>query len=133
MAVPDQLAERYGRPRRAGRRTTLIVAGSAVAFALAFAAWLAWTGFGGPAASVTAKDTAYHVVGEHAIRVDFTVSVDPGNSVSCAVQSLDESFAIIGWKIVSYPASDQRSTAHSETVRTTQQPNTGLIYRCWLT
>lgn len=132
MAVSDPLAERYGRPR-GGRRVALVVAGFAAAFAVAFAAWLAWIGFGGTASSVTAKDTAYHVLGDHAVRVDFTVSADPGTPVTCAVQSLDESFAVIGWRIVSYPASERRTNARSETVRTTRAPNTGLIYRCWLT
>ena len=133
MAVSDPLAERYGRSRGRGRRPTIVLAGFAAAFVLAFVAWLAWTGFGGAEASVTAHDTAYHVIDEHTIRVDFTVSADPGSAVSCAVQSLDTAFAVIGWKVVSYPPSTSRTNAHSETLRTTQAPNTGLIYRCWLT
>jgi hypothetical protein len=46
---------------------------------------------------------------------------------------MDATFAIVGWKIVSYPASAQQVTSHTETVLTTELATTGLISQCWLT
>jgi hypothetical protein len=39
----------------------------------------------------------------------------------------------VGWKVVDIPASDVATRGITETVRTTEQSVTGLIYRCWLT
>ena len=53
--------------------------------------------------------------------------------MTCAMQALNEIFAIVGWRIVEYPARTARLTAYTESIRTTEQSNTGLISSCWLT
>jgi hypothetical protein len=129
--VSPALDERYGRNPRSDRRFRLvaIVAGSFAA--LVMLAWLVWAGLGGAAATLEARDTGHTIVSNSSVDVSWSLTVDPGTATSCAVQALNESFGVVGWKIVDVPASDARTRELTETVRTTELAVTGLIYRCW--
>ena len=131
--MTGQLAERYGRTRNRARRDRWWIIGIALAFVAVFTAWVLWAGLDGSSSDLEATDTAHTIVDAHTVSVTFAVNTPPGTPVTCALQALDESFAIVGWKIVSYPGSSQRVTSHTETIRTTQLSNTGLISSCWLT
>ncbi|MCU1575822.1 MAG: penicillin-binding protein [Leifsonia sp.] len=133
MAVTEELAGRYGRTRSRLRRDRWWIAGAAVAFVAVFAAWVVWAGYDGTSATLEETDTAYTIHDAHSVSVSFTINTAPGQPVSCAVEAMDATFAIVGWKIVSYPASDQQVTSHTETVLTTELATTGLISQCWLT
>lgn len=132
VVVTEDLASRYGRTRQRSRRDRWLFLAGAVVAAVVVVAWALWAGLANDSASLQATDTAYTIVDEHTVRVSFAVTVDAGTAVTCAVQALDESHAVIGWKVVSYPAATHRLTTHTETVRTTELANTGLIYRCSL-
>ncbi len=127
-ARPD-LDKRYGRSAGRGRRIRLVWWLAAVGFVVVLTAWVVWAG--GSPNPVDARDTAHTVLGEHAVSVSFEVSMPPGQAAACALQAMNESFAIVGWKVVDIPASTQRTRAFTETVRTTELSVTGLIYRCW--
>ena len=131
--MTEQLAERYGRTRNRTRRDRWWILGIALAFVAVFTAWVLWAGLDSSSGDLEATDTAHTIVDAHKVSVTFSINTPPGTPVTCAVQALDESFAIVGWKIVSYPGSAQRVTSHTETVRTTELSNTGLISSCWLT
>jgi hypothetical protein len=127
------LDERYGRvPREQKRQRRLgwIVGG---AFALVFLAWVVWAALDtvGPAA-LDVRDTAHVVVDERTVSVTFQLSVETGTTSYCAVQALNDTFAVVGWKVVEIPPSEQRTRSFTETVTTTELASTGLIYRCWL-
>ncbi|MET4638977.1 DUF4307 domain-containing protein [Mycetocola sp. 2940] len=127
------LEERYGRSPHAKvrqRRLGWIVGG---AFALVFCAWVVWAALDmvGPAA-LEVRDTAHVVVDERTVTVTFELSVATGTPSYCAVQALNDTFAVVGWKVVEIPPSGQRTRTFTETVRTTELASTGLIYRCWL-
>jgi hypothetical protein len=87
----------------------------------------------GPGASLGSRDLGYSIVGDDAIEVRYEVTVDAGRTVSCALQALNETFAIVGWKVVPLPSSEQGTRQFRETLRTSEPAVTGLIYRCWLT
>lgn len=126
------VAERYGRtPADRRRRRVLAVVAAAGVLAVVLA-WVVWVGLFGPSANIETRDTGYAT---HADSVDirFEVSADPGTAVSCALQALNEQFAIVGWKIVELPPADDRTRTFVENVRITEPAVTGLIYRCWLT
>jgi hypothetical protein len=127
------LASRYGRTRARSRRDKWWIGGVAAAFVVVFAAWVVWGGFDGTTASLLETDTAYTIVDAQHTRVSFTVEVDPGHAVACAVEAQNVGFSTVGWKIVEYPASTHRLRAFTETVRTTSMPVTGLVDQCWLT
>ena len=127
------LDERYGRPpeaRRRQRRLGWIVGG---AFALVFCAWVVWAALDtvGPAA-LDVRDTAHAVVDDRTVEVTFELSVATGTTTYCAVQALNDTFAVVGWKVIEVPPSEQRTRSLTETVTTTELASTGLIYRCWL-
>jgi hypothetical protein len=129
--APD-LEARYGRsPRSRGvERRVLWALGGIIA--VVFAAWVVLVAFDGTSASLETNDVAHEIIDEHSVRVSFTVNVAPGTETVCAVQALNEDHAIVGWKIVEIPASAERNRVITETVRTSQQSNTGLINTCWL-
>jgi hypothetical protein len=127
------LDERYGRlpeSRSRQRRLGWIVGG---AFALVFCAWVVWAALDtvGPAA-LDVRDTAHRVVDEKTVEVTFELSVATGTTSYCAVQALNDTFAVVGWRVVEIPASEQRTRSFTEQVLTTELASTGLIYRCWL-
>jgi Domain of unknown function (DUF4307) len=125
------LDERYGRTRTSKRRNRVIAIGVAAAIVLVFGAWALW---GGPLASgsnIEVEDSGNVVESDSLVSVRYQLTTAPDTAVRCAVQALDLDFGIVGWKIVSIPASNERvRILHSE-VRTTQRAVSGLIYRCW--
>lgn len=127
------LDARYGRTRSATKRTRLIVVVSALAFAVVFGAWLLWAGILAPPAQLQAEDTAHRVIDDSSVDVTWQLTVEPGTETRCAVQALNSTFAIVGWKVVDVPASTARTRDLTERVLTTETAVTGLIYRCWLT
>jgi len=131
--APTDLDARYGRSPRAKRNNRVIVIGAAVGFVAVFAAWLVWGGLLEAPAQFEAKDTGYEIIDETAVEVRWQFNVPENTDARCAVQALNSTFAIIGWKVVDVPASDLRNRDLSTTVRTTEQAVSGLIYRCWLT
>jgi hypothetical protein len=128
----EELASRYGRTRSRSRRNRWLFLTAAAAFVAVFVAWVLWAGLDQDTSSLEATDTGYTIVDQHHVRLTFEINVAPGTPVTCALEALDEQFAVIGWKVVSYPGTGQRLTTHTETVRTTERANTGLIYRCRL-
>lgn len=127
------LDARYGRSPKAKRNNRVAVIAAAVGFVAVFAAWLVWGGLLEAPAQFEAKDTGYEIIDDTAVEVRWQFNVPENTDARCAVQALNSTFAIIGWKVVDVPASDQRNRDLSTTVRTTEQAVSGLIYRCWLT
>lgn len=131
------LDERYGRTPGARRRRLLWGAIVGAGVLVAAIAWVVWVGLFTPGAALETRDVGFTLVDEpgqqDAVDVRFEVSTDAGNEVSCALQALDGQFAIVGWKVVELPPSDDRTRQFTERVRTAQDAVTGLIYRCWLT
>ncbi len=136
MTTPPPAADldaRYGRTRSARRRTRLVVIGSAIAFVIVFVLWLVWAGLLGAPAQFEANDSGHTIVSEREVSVSWEFSVPAGTAAQCAVEALNSTFGIVGWKIVDLPPSTQYTRDFTETVRTTELAVTGLIYRCWLT
>ncbi|WP_341952630.1 DUF4307 domain-containing protein [Salinibacterium sp. TMP30] len=127
------LDARYGRSPKAKRNNRLIVVTVAIGFVAVFTAWLVWGGLLEAPAQFEAKDTGFDLIDDSTVTVRWQFNVPENTDARCAVQALNSTFAIVGWKVVDVPASDLRNRALSETIRTTEQAVSGLIYRCWLT
>ncbi|MGO2660778.1 DUF4307 domain-containing protein [Mycetocola reblochoni] len=126
------IGSRYGRTTGTRRRERLVLA-SIGAFALLVAVvWVIWVAIDSPSSSIETGDRGYVVNDDRSVDVKYSLTVAPGTETVCVVQALDDNFGVIGWKTVEVPASDQWTRGLTETVRTTQRANTGLIYRCWL-
>lgn len=131
--MPTDLDSRYGRTRQSTKRTRIIGWSAAGAFAVVFAAWLIWAGVLAPAGQLDSRDVGHQIVDDTLVDVSYEVTVDPGTEVSCAIQAMNSSFSVVGWKIVDLPSSDSRTRVLTDSVRTSELAATGLIYRCWLT
>ncbi|GAA2028724.1 hypothetical protein GCM10009819_10490 [Agromyces tropicus] len=126
------LAERYGRTRRRRRRERLILVGAAIAFAVVLGAWVVWAGLDGSRPQVQATDLGHRLLDSRAVEVTWRLSVPAGTDTACIVQALNEDFTVVGWKVVEIPASERPLRTFTETVRTAQEANTGLISQCWV-
>jgi hypothetical protein len=137
--VSKQLGERsaidarYGRTGIRRRRERIVLWVLAGLFALVLGAWVIWVGLDSVKPTVDARDIGHTIVDEHSVSVTFEVSVPTGTATSCAVEALNESFTVVGWKVVDLPPSKQFTRTFTEVLRTSELSNTGLIYRCWLT
>ncbi len=126
------LDARYGRTRSSTRRTKTIVIGTGIAFVVVFSLWLVWGGLLGAPAQLESNDVGHTIVSDSEVSVSWQFTVPPGTPAKCAVQALNTTFGIVGWKIVDVPASAERTRKLTQTVRTTELAVSGLIYRCWL-
>lgn len=132
--VARSLDARYGRSPTSSKLNRFIGILTAVAITIVFIAWAIWGGLvGSPNAQFTAVDARHTIVGDSAVDVTWEFTAPPGTAARCAVQALNSTFAIVGWKEVDVPASTQISRVFTERVLTTEPAVTGLIYRCWLT
>ncbi|GHF18529.1 DUF4307 domain-containing protein [Pseudolysinimonas yzui] len=127
------VAARYGRTPADRRRRAIVAIVAAAGVLVVVVAWVVWVGVFSPTASIDTRDTGYVTRADSTVDIRFEVTTEPGTPVSCALQALNESFAIVGWKIVELPPGDDRTRAFVENVRVTEPAVTGLIYRCWLT
>ena len=126
------LESRYGRTPRARTRDKWALWALGGIFALVLTAWIAWTGLDGASVVIEANDTRHSIIDDNSVSVTFEVSMPVNSASTCAVQALNESFTVVGWKILELPPSAQYNRSFTEIVRTTELPNTGLIYECWL-
>jgi len=132
-AGTDAIEARYGRTPDRRRRTRLLAIVAGIGVVAVVIAWVVWAGLLGPDASLGSRDLGYALIGDDAVEVRYEVTVDAGRTASCALQALNDTFAIVGWKVVDLPASDRGTRQFRETLRTSEPAVTGLIYRCWLT
>lgn len=128
----DLMATRYGRTASAASRQRFLGIGAAAVFALVLGAWLWWGGVLETPAQLQTRDIGHSIVSDTNVQVTFEVTTEPGTAVVCAVQALSASFGIVGWKIVSLPASETWTRTFSESLRTSEPAVTGLLYECWL-
>lgn len=133
MAVTQTIERRYGRTPERRRRDRWLLGGGLLALVLIVGAWVVWAGWDNNQAELETTDTAFTIPDAHHVDISFSINAPVGTPVTCALQALNEDFAIVGWRIIEYPGSDSRVTKHTETIRTVQQSNTGLINTCWLT
>lgn len=126
------LDDRYGRTAGRSRRTRFIAIVVAAAIVVVFGAWVIWAGPGQTSHGLDSDDVGYRIVSAHRATVDSQVSVDPGTTAKCAVQVLDKSYTIVGWKVVTLPPATERTRTITTTVNTTTRGVTGLIHTCWV-
>ncbi len=137
-----RVANRYGAPKPArqpgtapgsGRRRWLIWVALALAVVLTGIFSLS---VGSPA--VSSKDVGFDISSPAKARVDFEVIKDADVTAQCAVQVLNESYAIVGWTVMTAPpvdaseaAGNGRTTRHSVEVRTESIGVSGGVNACW--
>ncbi|MCT1366475.1 DUF4307 domain-containing protein [uncultured Kocuria sp.] len=131
------LDQRYGtsRPhRRLSRRAWWAIVGALVAVGVLLAAWIAY----GNSRAPTFKEVSFDDSRATDVTLDFDLTKEPEDTVTCAVQALNDQHAIVGWKEVTigHVPEDQlreKTSPHRVNLRTTSQAHTATVDSCWTT
>ena len=126
ISETDLLADRYGRKTNATQVNRRLVIGLAAVLIAIFVGWATWVTVDG-ANQVKSQDLAYEVLGPEQTSVRFSVSSPAGTAV-CAVQVLNQSFAVVGYRELEIAQSGE----YEVLVNTTEPGVTGLVDKCWL-
>jgi hypothetical protein len=110
----------------------VLAVATAIVIVVVFAVWVVWAGPGQTSHGLDTEDVGYRVMSDELTVVHTQVSADPGTTVECAVQVLDRAYAIVGWKTVTLPGSEQRTRSITTEVKTSARGVTGLINACWV-
>lgn len=130
LSSTTRLANRYGAPKTGlSRRAKIILgslAGAAAVGAVVYMAVPSGTG------TLTSKDVGFTIRDATTAVVDFNVTKPVDTTVDCAVQVLNESYAVVGWKTVRIPPAETQTVSLSTTVRTDSLGVTGGVNACWI-
>lgn len=123
---------RYGRTPRNRRKSIIIGVLAAATVAVTFLLWLLWSGVANYGSLIESRTIARETLNENQIRITFEVSVHEQEAVDCAVQATNSVKTIIGWKVVSVPTDEARTQVATTVVNTSELPDNGMVYRCWI-
>ncbi|MHB1171181.1 MAG: DUF4307 domain-containing protein [Lacisediminihabitans sp.] len=127
------LERRYGRTPSTRKRDRWIFRVGAVVVAVVVVAWVVWAGLDQANSTLGAQDIGHRIIDPYTVSISYQISMPAGSTATCALQVQNEAHAIVGWKIVAIPASEQYTNSFTNLVRSSELGVTGLIYRCWLT
>lgn len=126
----SRLANRYGAPKPGlSRRTKTIAGGVALLLGCAGAAYIA---IPSPEGEVTFKDVSFTIPDAAHASVDFAVTKNTDATATCAVQIINESHAVVGWKQITVGPADERTTSHRLALRTDSLGVSGGVNACWI-
>lgn len=126
----DLLAKRYGKKTpdaKAKKRRSAFALGGVLVFTALVAAFSLAT-----YNPLSYKDLSYKIESELSVWVEFEVSAPLGVAVRCDIQALNNQFAVVGFKSVSLPASQEPVNTYSIRLNTTELAVTGLVDKCEL-
>ena len=137
------LSQRYGsghrtvnRPPRKGpsNRVWWLIAGAGALVTALFVVWIVW----GQSQRPGYKDVSFQITDSGHVYADFDLTKDADQSVTCAVQALNEQYAIVGWSeiAVDHVNPDElngRTSTHRVPLRTTNLATTAGVSSCWNT
>jgi hypothetical protein len=128
--TPSSPTERYGR-RAAGvarARWVKVVAVTAIAGAVAVAAWFAFAQSDG--SPVTAEVVSFHVINSERMDVTFQVSMPAGSTAVCTLGALAQDFAQVGSHEVTVGPSTAGTAQYAATVQTSSLAVAATIDGC---
>ena len=122
----ELLASRYGKTAPDAKKTRRLIIAVAAILVSAFLGWAIWVAVSG-ASEIKLQVLGYEVLSEGQTSVKFSVQ-SPAGEAKCAIQVLNQGYAVVGYKEVDVPASGEFETF----VNTTELGVTGLVDKCWL-
>jgi len=130
LSSTTRLANRYGAPKPGlGRRPKIVLAAVGVAAAVGVVAYMA---IPSGSETVSSKDVGFAIPDAATAVVDFNVTKPADATVDCAVQVLNDSYAVVGWKTVRIGPSESATVAQRTNLRTDSLGVTGGVNACWL-
>jgi len=130
--VTTALEARYGRTPARRRRAIILAIIVAAVVVVVMVAWVVWVGLFTPDSAVQSEDVGSQNVDASTMLITSQISADPGAHVTCSFEALTEDFAVVGWKVVHLPVTQNRIQRTSTTIRTTEPAVSGLINSCWV-
>lgn len=112
-----------------GSRRWWVIGGALVAAAAAVTVWF---GVAGTEDTVSSRVMTF-TPAERELTVTFEVTRSAGTPVSCTVAALDDEHGSVGTREVTVPASTDRTSQVTTTVRTTTRPANVRIRECHAT
>jgi hypothetical protein len=91
---------------------------------------IVWYGIAATHGAIRADVTAYAVVSDSQVKVEYDVHRPTGTAVTCVITALDERHGRVGTLTDHIPAADQTSTHRGVTVRTGARAVTGVVDSC---
>lgn len=132
---PSDVSRRYGRERRglSPRRQRILIFGALVV-AVATAVWFTISLNVG---RLEYQDVGYTIVSDTRTEVEFEVTKDFEDTAQCMLHALDDSYAIVGARIVTVPPHEgggeaDRSSYYNSELLTEYRAVTGIVDSCWL-
>ncbi|KAD3515500.1 DUF4307 domain-containing protein [Arthrobacter yangruifuii] len=93
---------------------------------------VAWASFPSSTGTVTSKDVGFTFPEDGLVAVDFQVDKSAGSTAACAVQALNESYAVVGWKTVVLGPEAPDSSTHQVVLRIDSPAVNGGVNTCWI-
>lgn len=92
-----------------------------------------------PTGQISAQDVGFQVIDNTRVDVTFRVTKNPADTAYCAVQAMEESKAVTGWKVIEIPPNapsegenNGRTTMYTVSLRTDAPGATGNVNSCWI-
>lgn len=128
-AATAAMDARYGRTRSRGvdRKIVFSTIGVVIAGVII---WALFGGWGGGATTIEHQSIGFEIA-ENEITLKYQVSAPPNSRVACALEATSQSFATVGWKVIEFEPSAERTREFSETIRTIREPNSAFVSYCW--
>ena len=129
------LADRYGPPRRKLSRNAQ--KWGIIATLAATVAVVVWITASLTSVSLDYEDVGYTIEFDTRASVDYEVTKDFDATAQCMLQVLDDSYAVVGSRIVTIgphqgSTADERSQYFRSDLRTEHLGVTGIVDSCWL-
>ena len=126
----DLISTRYGATKKRSSRERLIWTAVAASLLAAFFIWAVSATLEG-AQKITSQDLAYVILSPNQATVKFEVTKPVDTDVICAVQVLNNGFAVVGYREVVIAASPEKVVTLETLVNTSELGVTGLVDKCW--
>ncbi|MCO1338203.1 hypothetical protein BJH93_04735 [Kocuria polaris] len=113
-----------------GRRLKIGLGAGALVVGVGLAAWAGIAN----THQINYDDVAFQIESETTAQVTFHVEKNAADVVQCGVQVLDDTYAVVGWKTVTFEASGEsgrESTRRTVEVRTEYLGVSGNVGDCW--
>lgn len=125
----DLLANRYGRNGAKPKRNRILVILTASVLLVSFLAWAVWVSTAS-VQTVKSQDLAFEILSDQQASVRFSATLPPNQNGSaiCAVQVLNQGFAVVGYREIEL----NQSGIYQTFVNTTEIGVSGHIEKCWL-
>jgi hypothetical protein len=101
-------------------------------------AWVFWATVGN-STGVSNRLISYQVVDSTLSTVDVAVTKDPAATARCALQAMNDSYAVVGWNVITIGPNGSgagtdsgRTTTVRGQVRTDSLAVTGVVQECWI-